>query len=507
MNTRVNLDNSFITFDSFRRSFIVAGRIPLQGSAYFDGPDPAAPFIFDKVLYVPLSVDGKTVGLLHASVSCAPSFHSGFHSLPDAAAVAKAGLKISSQCETLLKQLDPGSTAFSSPGRGVRAFRCRPDDVVKALAMGLLALDSEAVVTAFLLVDSRMENHVKNMSWSGRASLVLDACRNNSIPREGYGIKKKSPYGGDEYMEGTWYVVDPKSNQLSQGLIGSRMAPRLPHRIVRTASEVDKSQVHKWRKPPQSSMWPWTMDHHWFLCESSPIATAHHSMMALMDPSDKFGGNGGSENKAADVCRRLPLVQDQLTMDKMRKLMEAYFQDIAATIDSSNPRYGEWHRSNNDLRWVGTSRYSMSPTGPEESPAVMCLVLGVRPKLDGRNFKGFVPAESNLISNTERFYCRLTPQQINSSDPKVACVVMYSCGLISAQDFRNLMGKSLEEHDPALEAGHVTVGMGPLVTALLPRESWYSGARKALSTAIAQEGILAPLSQADLPPSAAADDE
>jgi hypothetical protein len=493
MKIKVNLENSFITFNSFHEAYILSGRINPSSNGYFQGKDPIGPFLFDKLLYVPVLLDGKTAGLLHASVSCHSSYASGFHPLRDAGAIAQAGVKISSQCDNLLQQVDPGAKMFDSSGG--RPFRCRPDDAVKALAMGLLSVDSQQAAKHFTSYCHYMSEHCDGMAASSRNSLVLNALRDGSLPKVAYGVSTTYVRDGKSVpgVERVWNIADAVTNTASQRILCRNMSRLLPGSIVRTAVQVDKSNVHKWRKPPQSSMWPWTMDHHWFLCESSPIATAHHSMMALMDPGSKVNGRNHDE----EICTQLPLVIDQLTMDKLRKLMEAYFQDIDMTVEAKGPRYSEFHKSNGELRWVGTSRYSQRATKPEESPTAMCLALGVRPKLDGRKFKGFVPAENNLISSTTRFHCTLTPRQLNSNDPKVACIVMYSCGLISDIDFRNLMGKCVQDHDPSLEAGHVKLPIGPLVTVLLPRESWYSGARKALASLTLSKDTHPPLSEAE----------
>lgn len=494
MKIKVNLTSSFITFNAFRRAYVVSGKLPLHNPSFFDGPSPAHPFILDKVLYVPLSIGGKTLGLLHASVSCASAYASGLHVLPDAAAVAKAGLKISSQCENLLKPADAGCEIFNTDrGRSSKAFRCRPDDVVKALAMGLLSLDCGGAAVSYTDHNYHLVKHCDGMGRADRELLMLNAARDGTVPKEAYGTRRVPLGGGVPYMENRWSILD-SSDSLCQSSLASQLAYHFPENIIRTAVQVEGSQVQKWRKPPHSSMWPWTMDHHWFLCESGPIATAHHSMMALMDPSSKSSDVGKDE----EVYRRLPIVADQLTMDKMRKLMEAYFQDIESTMRAQGPRYSEFRRSNEELRWVGAGRYSMRSTSPEESPSVMCLALGVRPKLDGRSFRGFIPAENSLIQNTRRFHCSLTPTQINSSDPKVACIVMYSCGLISDVDFTNLMGPCVSDHDPAREAGHVKMEIGPLVTVLVPRDSWYSEARKCMFAAVSNGDVQPPLSEANV---------
>jgi len=60
------------------------------------------------------------------------------------------------------------------------------------------------------------------------------------------------------------------------------------------------------------------------------------------------------------------------------------------------------------------------------------------------------------------------------------------------------MGTCLKEYDPINEQGNVSLAMGPLITVLIPKESWYIAARRDLNSLISRQQLVAPLSEKNL---------
>jgi hypothetical protein len=497
MKATTSLANSIMTFHTFK-SVIDSSDMKKFPADFFDSETAPPPFMINKVLYVPVHIAGSpsissgVIALLFAKVMCSPSYSTGVKILDTAAKIKDSGIRISSQGESLLKKSDAGDRIYDSRGSSRYTFRCRGDEAVRQLVLGFTAIDYDQIQSIVVTSDYNFNNQFSSVVGDARTSAILNMFRDGVIP-PAFSGKQFNSWHMPRFIKAASPGVKA---YVDHSLLAEQIATGFSTIISRTAVAVDQDSVQKWRKPPRSSAWPWTLDHHWFLCEGNSISSAHHSMMALVDDSS----NGGTQNRKDQIARQLPVINDQLTLDKLRKVLEAYFSDIGGVMSTLGSKFTEYVRENNNIRWLGTGgRWSMTTTDQYHTPLVACLALGVRPKIESGKLVKFVPAEGALIKNTQKFHCQLTPKELNSAHPKVTMIAMYTCGLLSESAFRDIMGTCLKEYDPANAPGNVSLDMGPLVSVLIPRESWYIAARADLTNLISRGQVLAPLSQRDLP--------
>jgi len=466
---------------------------------FFTSDDSPPPFMIDKVLYYPIHLAAPTpttssavIALLFAKVACAGSYATGVRILDTPDKLAESGIRISSQGDSLLKKVDAGETIYRDSGSHGRAnFRCRADEVVRQLTLGFARLNSSELPASLTGMDYNFQNTVNQHQLKGAQlhSSVVNMYCSSTLP---------APYKSGTFN--TWHLPrfvshSSGSCSINQESLAAATVPVLAKIIVRTATPTSPASVQKWRKPPRTSVWPWTLDHHWFLCEGNQISSTHHTMMGLVDSNDSNSGTTRDE-----ISRQLPVINEQLTLDKIRKLLETYFCDLPGVMSMSGPHYSDYARENQNTRWLGSgSRWSISMTEPHHSPIVMCLAVGARPVIENGKLVKFTAAEGNLLRNTQRFHCAMSPKELNSCHSKVTMIGLYTCGLISEGVFRDLMGSCLKEHDPANEPGHVSMSLGSLVTVLIPSQSWYIETKGAMKVLINRKQLLAPLSESNLP--------
>lgn len=486
-----------MTFHTFK-SVIDSSDMKKFPADFFDSETAPPPFMINKVLYVPVHIAGSpsissgVIAFLFAKVMCSTAYSTGVKILDTPAKIKDSGIRISSQGESLLKKSDAGDRIYDSRGSSRYTFRCRGDEAVRQLALGFTAIDYDQIQSIVVTSDYNFNNQFSSVVGDARTSAILNMFRDGVIP-PAFSGKQFNSWHMPRFIKAASPGVKA---YVDHSLLAEQIATGFSTSISRTAVAVDQDSVQKWRKPPRSSAWPWTLDHHWFLCEGNSISSAHHSMMALVDDSS----NGGTQNRKDQIARQLPVINDQLTLDKLRKVLEAYFSDIGGVMSTLGSKFTEYVRENNNIRWLGTGgRWSMTTTDQYHTPLVACLALGVRPKIESGKLVKFVSAEGALIKNTQKFHCQLTPKELNSAHPKVTMIAMYTCGLLSESAFRDIMGTCLKEYDPANAPGNVSLDMGPLVSVLIPRESWYIAARADLTNLISRGQVLAPLSQRDLP--------
>jgi hypothetical protein len=497
MKAVTSLTNSMMTFYTFK-SVIDPSDMRKFPADFFDSETPPPPFMVNKVLYFPIHLAGSpkissgVIGLLFAKVMCSTAYSTGVKILDTPAKIKESGIRISSQGENLLKKSDAGDRIYDNKGQSRRnVFRCRGDEVVRQLALGFTTIDQSNLDSSIIQCDYNFNSNVSHMVGDQRIAMLLNMFRDGVVP---------SVFTGKNFN--SWSMarfIKPASTGVSAAvkhdLLAEQVANCFNNIICRTAVALDSDSVQKWRKPPRSSAWPWTLDHHWFLCEGNAISSAHHSMMALVEDG---GAHRGQERKD-QIARQLPVINEQLTLDKLRKVLETYFSDLNGTITTLGSKFGDYVKENNNIRWLGTGgRWSMTTTDQHHTPLVGCLALGVRPKIENGKLVKFVPTEGALLKNTQKFHCQLTPKELNSAHPKVTMIAMYTCGLLSESTFREVMGTCLKEYDPINEQGNVSLAMGPLITVLIPKESWYIAARRDLNSLISRQQLVAPLSEKNL---------
>jgi hypothetical protein len=177
------------------------------------------------------------------------------------------------------------------------------------------------------------------------------------------------------------------------------ISDNLGNMLVRTAKMFDKDHVLKWRKPPKNSVWPYTLDHHWFEVQESPISLANYTFKALL------AGNH-SYNKSEKIDNQYPIFSKKLNLEHGRKILESFFQD--ALTNRKNHAWTNVVHQVNNMRW--------NTDNPCYSIPKLCLVLGVVPKFNAAGqFVKFVPAQNNLKLPSKKLFIEFNSINIDQS--------------------------------------------------------------------------------------------
>jgi hypothetical protein len=177
------------------------------------------------------------------------------------------------------------------------------------------------------------------------------------------------------------------------------ISDNLGNMLVRTVKMFDKDHVLKWRKPPKNSVWPYTLDHHWFEVQESPISLANYTFKALLTGTHNYG-------KIEKIDNQYPIFSRKLNLEHGRKILESFFQD--ALTNRKNHAWTNVVHQVNNMRWHTDNPCYAIPK--------LCLVLGVVPTFNETGqFVKFVPAQNNLKLPNKKLFIELTSINIDQS--------------------------------------------------------------------------------------------
>lgn len=400
--------------------------------SWLNSKDISKPFLLGVNLYYPITVvtemQTTVYGYFYTVVGVTNPTGIYFHPLSEPADAAREGLKISAQTTKLVKGSEVArkmlTTAnwrsyFNHAGhrRGNKAFRCKPEEIVKALALGYLKIDTNG---ASFKQQLNHANRVKSPppvppSWDTTSvAAYKDYQEASKIPKVTHRF----------YEEGK---IEERNDFLN-------FIEVCTNEIQRTSLEMDPKTETKWRKASKNSMWPYTLDHHWFNAQEGRISVAHHAFKSLM-----HGGRGTFD--ADKIQINLPIFTCIKTLERTRKILEHFFSSTSKILgNKANHEFSQFVSSVNDLEWP-SRKYSQKIVSPEMFPVIACLALEVIPLFDkSGQFTKFVKIDNNLSDNKRVIYYEVDPHNLTTRRPEITFLLAYSTGLITLEDLETVMG-------------------------------------------------------------------
>lgn len=393
-------------------------------------------FSKDHGLFIPLVADGRVLFyfnciLLSHSI---PINEDGLLQL-DLAAMQKieaAGqLKLLPQTVKMLKLVANGkmlagdSSTRSGYSRNRAGMRVRLPEIMKAILLGYLRLPQE----------EELLNALNECCYELSSAATITKSRATPFPVRVNAVE-------DFFSNGKLTTYREKG-------IGAHLGS-----LVSRSDKVTKADVEvKWRKPAKSSVWPYTLDHHWFEVQESAVSVANYTLKALLSRSDSNQGGG------RQIDRKFPIFNRQTALATSREILESFFVDLTAT--------GSKHFT----KWGDVTHNTKRLEGPHSNPVFLipklCLMLGVAPTFDKNGtFLKFKPIDNQLLVNTQKVH--LTAQSIDTGitdkiDPfiTITYALCYSLGLMSLADLELKTGITNGGAALAADPNYIKLTIGP----------------------------------------------
>lgn len=401
----------------------------------------------DMGIFVPMFMSGVVLGYIHHPVNKGQLNYFTVFDQPTVDHHSKDNsLKLLPQTVKVLTNTPLGTRLCSDNfvnyhGHGEMAIKLRPQEVMKAIVLGYLSLPSDQSLLNYLSnrydVKDALAAH-PNASLQKKAELIYAAInRDNQRNRYNYdGIGKTAGF-----------------------------------RLSRTAKAFDKDHVIKWRKPPGNSAWPWTLDHHWFEIQESPITLSNYTFKSLLS------GTGASESKKSKIDNQYPIFSRKLNLEHGRKILEMFFEDTLGK--RSNGAWTNVVQMTNNMRWVSDNPCYVVPK--------LCLVMGVVPVFDNSaKFVKFAPMQNNIKLPTKKLYVpfeNFNIDQGNDLSPFLVSTIAlcYELGLVSLDTVETYFGivnagKALENN-----SNYMKTPIGEHVICCIPKTFSYDVSAKALA--------------------------
>lgn len=449
MKYYVSLHQNFIDIRTFLNHANNNGYVKVKADD-FKTASPK-PFMLDSLLYYPVAIGagngGGVIGFLKAKISKSDTIDPNkVFWLDTEEAIVQSGIKLSPQSIKMLKTVGANTCPFGDSNNwNSRGFKCKSEDLIKSL-----------VLNYYTISESR-----EMMEGLCYASYDLVA----------YIRDKRTPMTDIYKKLLTYYETDVKSNWTNQSL-GQRLATS----VMRTAQPVDDSYVVKWRKPNKSSKWPYTLDHHWFSAQESPVATAHHSLASLMSRSS---------NKD-QLMMNLPIFTNIRQLEIARKILEHFYCNLKDVLSANSSKFGVYVSMVNDFEWPN-GRYGNRKMTPDMFPVKACMALGVVPTFDNSGqFLKFAPIANAIRENTQTIYIDLDIDALGKRKPEVSILLAYAVGLIDLDTLEKLLGPvSLNEQMLKQDPNKIQLQISPNVVCCVPVDS----ANVALASAMEKYGV------------------
>ena len=441
MQYYVTLEQNFVDIRTFKQGVTNSG-ISLPASLTSTTPSS---FFLGGTLYYPVTIGlnnpaangaGGVVGFLKAKIANNLELGDTEHKIiNNPEALKQAGVKLSAQSIKMLKTLRANNKVFEGDyHHHNRGFKCRAEEVIKCLTFGYFNFPDDR---GFMEILTQNDYNIHN--------LVSDK-RNNIAT---------------VYAELIKYFNNNERSHWTNRSIGTRIS----HGVMRTVLAPDEECVVKWRKPSKNSKWPYTLDHHWFCCQESPVAMAHHTMASLM-------GRGEGRNNRDQLMLNLPIFLHIRALEICRKILENFFTNLPEILKTHSSAMGQYSSMINDFEWP-TGRYSSKKLAPEMFPIKAALALGVLPKFDDSGkFDKFIPINGALHDNPQTIYLEMDPDYLQRRRSEQSLLLMYSTGLISLEDLEKILGPiSHNEQHLKDNPEKVQLRMSRNVVCCLPVES------------------------------------
>lgn len=211
--------------------------------------------------------------------------------------------------------------------------------------------------------------------------------------------------------------------------------------LLRSPKPVNPDDVQKWRKPPGSSPWPYTIDHLWFLARESQLAVLNAQMHSLM-------GSNADNDKEQFIDDSYPAFKSVNEMKSLRASLEALFgalNDTALTTGWQEGVAEPLCSVRLAISKVGWPIYG--PRDPFLTAIKALIAMKMRPKFDANgNFAGFVELEQRMSGPTD------PPVYVSYTDIVPPCHVEPSDDSLAANSVQRGMNSLLVQ---AYDAGLV----------------------------------------------------
>jgi hypothetical protein len=324
-------------------------------------------------------------------------------------------------------------------------MKIRPSEALKAMLLGYIEFPSEDTLAQNIL-DS-CEDHF-GYEYASRSSV-----------RRSFSLSEKAAR-----IDVVLNDENKNASNYTEQLIGRQMGSFL----IRSSKTSNDDHVIKWRKPPKKSLWPWTLDHHWFETQESPITLANYTYKALL---------GNSNYAKRDLIdKKYPVFSRQLVMEHGRNMLECFFEGVVR--DKKSKAWGNVCHTLDCMRWSVNSPYYAIPK--------LCLTLGVAPKFDDLGvFQKFVPLAGNISLPSRKVYVEHEALDVDNSHrletaSTSTLLLIYEFGLISLENLQKNTGITDAGAALGKDFNYIKVNIGKNVVCCIPKTFAYDKARQGL---------------------------
>jgi hypothetical protein len=411
-------------------------------------------------LFIPVVVGGKAMGYVFSAVtSTAPKITAdSFVVLDSQEKISNCDIKLTPKLIKVLKNVETGTPVMGTNGgghyysiRSADGFKLQAGDITKLMLLGYLELAGEEALVECLTSTAYAFRSLqsKSVSLSSKIKAISDymECTDTGTRTNpnNTSTKASTSYGDSENL-GHW---DRQS-------IGGQLS----YKVYRSAKAVDDTDQVKWRKPPKSSVWPYTLEHHWFEIQESGIVAMNLQLTGLLQCT---GNAAQRSTKVATINNAYPMFKNLVGLSNSRNLLQRYFTECLL---------GKMHWSDieNDIKnchfGVPYNHYYGGRMDGKFMLVSMCLASGMAPVFDKGVFSKFEPISSKIVPPTGE-PIRVSMELFTESAKYIQYVpmlLMYQIGLISPDTLRSCtpIVKQKGDTDKIVE---IDVGHGLIVQA------------------------------------------
>lgn len=444
----IELENSFITKASADKMLSDRGEKfpPNMGS------DPY--YHHELGVFIPLISDGQVIAYFNGPISSIGTSNFVLTASVVETLSNQKTLKLLPQTVKALKSVPAGSRispgsyngySYRSNGAGMKL---RSSEVLKAMLLGYIDIPT----------DNNLILAIANSNYDLATELGTKPNKQSTMSLAAKTAKV------DKYLNGKNSNNQKVCSEWQQRSMGKAIG----YDLFRSSKPFDANHEMKWRKPAKTSLWPWTLDHHWFEVQESPITMANYAYKALLSGSS-------NRHKAESVNQKYPVFNRQLTMDYGRKVLELFFNE--SLKNKSAAAWGQLtHMLSNNMEWVVVNPYYAIPK--------LCLTLGVIPKFNESGvFEKFVGMEGNATQPTKKVYLEAAAIDVDNSHKietmlNLTMALCYEMGIISLDTLEKSIGLVNAGEGLGNSEDYVHVEMGKHLICCIPKSYSYDVGRK-----------------------------
>ena len=329
--------------------------------------------------------------------------------------------------------------------------RLKSSEVIKAMILGYISCPSDNELMSIII-----NSNYNLQSMFGAKTNVDSQLRLKTIINTLNGPPAKTAPGGYDGWSGY------NSNSASKLIVSS---------LTRSSKAFDNTHVLKWRKPSKNSLWPWTLDHHWFMVQESPISLANCTYKALL------GTGSNTHSKKDKIDNQYPVFSKSNGVEQGRKALELFFNTVLNP--RSKGKWGDLVYLVQNMRWVSDNPCFLIPK--------LCLVLGVVPSFNSSGkFEKFVSMAGNFAQNNEKLYLELTALNIDQGhdlEPFIASTMAlcYDLGIVKLDAIEKNLGVVNRGTALLNNPNYFKVNVGKTVVCCVPKKFSYDITEKAIT--------------------------